>query len=146
MLGLIDEYRIRVYPGLVGGGIPYFARNERREDLELLESRTVARACSTSAAACSSRADPCAECELEAAAAPCVHRTAADKRSADQVFGVTAHFVMMRWIGMYQSSSVQVRVIVPVGVLPVGKFLHVTVLRDSPSTMPAARRLLPEYR
>ncbi|MGY4982701.1 dihydrofolate reductase family protein [Streptomyces sp. 900105755] len=39
-LDLIDEYRIRVYPVLVGGGIPYFARNERRVDLELVESRT----------------------------------------------------------------------------------------------------------
>ena len=39
-LGLIDEYRIRVYPMLVGGGIPYFARQERRVDLELVESRT----------------------------------------------------------------------------------------------------------
>ena len=40
-LGLIDEYRIRVYPELVGGGIPYFPRGERREDLELVEARTV---------------------------------------------------------------------------------------------------------
>ncbi len=40
-LGLIDEYRIRVYPELVGGGIPYFPRAERREDLELVEARTV---------------------------------------------------------------------------------------------------------
>jgi dihydrofolate reductase len=39
-LGLIDEYRVRVYPVLVGGGLPYFARNERRVDLELVESRT----------------------------------------------------------------------------------------------------------
>lgn len=30
-LGLIDEYRIRVYPVLVGGGIPFFhARNNER--------------------------------------------------------------------------------------------------------------------
>ncbi len=29
-LGLIDEYRARVYPVLVGGGIPYFPRRERR--------------------------------------------------------------------------------------------------------------------
>jgi dihydrofolate reductase len=39
-LGLIDEYRIRVYPLLVGGGIPYFAHRERRVDLELVETRT----------------------------------------------------------------------------------------------------------
>ncbi|MGW1813682.1 dihydrofolate reductase family protein [Streptomyces sp. NPDC002125] len=39
-LGLIDEYRPRIHPVLVGGGIPYFARNERQVDLELLETRT----------------------------------------------------------------------------------------------------------
>ena len=39
-LGLIDEYRVRVYPVLVGGGIPFFPRRERRTDLELLETRT----------------------------------------------------------------------------------------------------------
>ncbi|GGT58101.1 dihydrofolate reductase family protein [Streptomyces purpureus] len=39
-LGLIDEYRTMVYPVLVGGGIPYFPRNERRVDLELVETRT----------------------------------------------------------------------------------------------------------
>ncbi|HYM82675.1 MAG TPA: dihydrofolate reductase family protein [Candidatus Dormibacteraeota bacterium] len=38
--GLIDEYRLRVYPVLVGGGVPYFPERERRVDLELLESRT----------------------------------------------------------------------------------------------------------
>src|SRR5580658_7341440 len=38
--GLIDEYRPRVYPVLVGGGIPYFPRRERRVDLELVETRT----------------------------------------------------------------------------------------------------------
>ncbi len=38
--GLIDEYRLRVYPMLVGGGIAYFPRHERRADLELLETRT----------------------------------------------------------------------------------------------------------
>jgi dihydrofolate reductase len=37
---LIDEYRMRVYPMLVGGGTPYFARHERRAELELVESRT----------------------------------------------------------------------------------------------------------
>jgi dihydrofolate reductase len=39
-LGLIDEYRTIVYPVLVGGGIPFFARAERRVDLELVETRT----------------------------------------------------------------------------------------------------------
>jgi dihydrofolate reductase len=39
-LGLIDEYRPRVYPVLVGGGVPYFPRDERRVDLELAETRT----------------------------------------------------------------------------------------------------------
>jgi dihydrofolate reductase len=39
-LDLIDEYRVMVYPVLVGGGIPFFPRNERRVDLELVETRT----------------------------------------------------------------------------------------------------------
>jgi dihydrofolate reductase len=39
-LGLIDEYRLRVYPMLVGGGISYFPQGERMADLELVESRT----------------------------------------------------------------------------------------------------------
>ena len=39
-LGLIDEYRARVYPVLVGGGIPFFPQHERRVDLELVEART----------------------------------------------------------------------------------------------------------
>ncbi len=38
---LIDEYRARVYPVLLGGGIPFFPRRERRVHLELLESRTL---------------------------------------------------------------------------------------------------------
>ncbi|WUE96712.1 dihydrofolate reductase family protein [Streptomyces sp. NBC_00490] len=38
--GLIDEYRAMVYPVLVGGGIPFFPRDERRVDLELVETRT----------------------------------------------------------------------------------------------------------
>ncbi|MEU9228041.1 dihydrofolate reductase family protein [Streptomyces massasporeus] len=38
--GLIDEFRTVVYPVLVGGGIPYFPRDERRVDLELVETRT----------------------------------------------------------------------------------------------------------
>ncbi len=37
---LIDEYRSIVYPVLVGGGIPFFPRRERRVDLELVETRT----------------------------------------------------------------------------------------------------------
>ncbi|MGP3969862.1 dihydrofolate reductase family protein [Streptomyces sp. 6N223] len=39
-LGLIDEYRARAYPVLVGGGIPFFPQRERRVDLELVETRT----------------------------------------------------------------------------------------------------------
>lgn len=38
--GLIDEYRIMVYPVLVGGGIPFFPRQERHVDLDLVETRT----------------------------------------------------------------------------------------------------------
>ncbi len=38
---LIDEYRARVYPVLVGGGIPFFPRRERRVELELVETRPV---------------------------------------------------------------------------------------------------------
>jgi dihydrofolate reductase len=39
-LGLIDEYRPRVYPVLVGGGIPFFPPHQSRVDLELVETRT----------------------------------------------------------------------------------------------------------
>jgi dihydrofolate reductase len=39
-LGLIDEYRVMVYPVLVGGGTPFFPQDERRVDLELMETRT----------------------------------------------------------------------------------------------------------
>ncbi len=39
-LDLIDEYRMRVYPVLVGGGTPYFARGDRHADLELVDTRT----------------------------------------------------------------------------------------------------------
>ncbi|MFF3403587.1 dihydrofolate reductase family protein [Streptomyces sp. NPDC002659] len=39
-LGLIDEYQVMVHPVLVGGGIPFFPRGERRVDLELVETRT----------------------------------------------------------------------------------------------------------
>ncbi len=38
--GLIDEYRARGYPVLVGGGIPFFPQRERPVDLELVETRT----------------------------------------------------------------------------------------------------------
>src|SRR5438128_3215132 len=38
--GLINEYRPKVYPVLVGGGIPFFPQRERRVDLELVETRT----------------------------------------------------------------------------------------------------------
>jgi dihydrofolate reductase len=39
-LGLIDEYRPRVCPVLVGGGIPFFPQRERRVGLELVETRS----------------------------------------------------------------------------------------------------------
>jgi dihydrofolate reductase len=39
-LDLIDEYRAMVHPVLVGGGIPFFPRAERRVDLQLVETRT----------------------------------------------------------------------------------------------------------
>ncbi len=38
-LGLIDEYQVVVCPVLLGGGIPYFAHDGRREDLALVETR-----------------------------------------------------------------------------------------------------------
>ena len=41
-LGLIDEYRPRLYPVLVGGGVPLFPQDESRADLELLTTRTFA--------------------------------------------------------------------------------------------------------
>jgi dihydrofolate reductase len=37
--GLIDEYRIRTCPVLVGGGIPFFPQDGSRAQLELLDSR-----------------------------------------------------------------------------------------------------------
>lgn len=40
-LGLIDEYRARVCPVLVGGGIPFFPQRGRQVDLTLVESRTL---------------------------------------------------------------------------------------------------------
>jgi dihydrofolate reductase len=39
-LDLIDEYRMRVFPVLVGGGTPYFRRDNRHSDLELMDSRS----------------------------------------------------------------------------------------------------------
>lgn len=39
-LDLIDEFRVILYPVLVGGGISYFPRDKRRTDLELVETRT----------------------------------------------------------------------------------------------------------
>ncbi|WP_030211455.1 dihydrofolate reductase family protein [Streptomyces bikiniensis] len=39
--GLIDEYRTVVHPVLVGGGTPFFPRDERRVDLELVETRAL---------------------------------------------------------------------------------------------------------
>ena len=39
-LSLIDEYQVMVHPVLVGGGIPFFPRHERRVDLDLVETRT----------------------------------------------------------------------------------------------------------
>lgn len=39
-LGLVDEYRVRVHPVLVGGGTPFFPHAGRHEDLQLVGSRT----------------------------------------------------------------------------------------------------------
>jgi dihydrofolate reductase len=39
-LGVIDEYRPRVHPVLVGGGVPFFPQRGRPVDLELVETRT----------------------------------------------------------------------------------------------------------
>ncbi|VXB14005.1 dihydrofolate reductase family protein [Pseudoclavibacter sp. 8L] len=39
-LDLIDEYLLRICPVLVGGGTPFFSQNDRRTNLELLDSRT----------------------------------------------------------------------------------------------------------
>ncbi len=38
-LGLIDEYRVRVHPVLVGGGTSFFPHTEHRVGLELVDSR-----------------------------------------------------------------------------------------------------------
>jgi dihydrofolate reductase len=40
-LDQIDEFRVMAYPVLVGGGIPFFPRRERRVDLDLVESRPI---------------------------------------------------------------------------------------------------------
>jgi dihydrofolate reductase len=40
VLGLIDEYRTRVYPVLVGGGVPYFPQHQCRVELDLVATRT----------------------------------------------------------------------------------------------------------
>ncbi|MBX3314704.1 MAG: dihydrofolate reductase [Actinobacteria bacterium] len=39
-LGLVDEYLIRVFPVVVGGGTPFFPRDEQQVDLELIDTRT----------------------------------------------------------------------------------------------------------
>lgn len=38
-LGLLEEYRLRVHPVLVGGGTPFFPRAGRHEELALVDSR-----------------------------------------------------------------------------------------------------------
>lgn len=38
--GLIDDYLVRVFPVLIGGGTPFFGHDGRRVDLELVGSRT----------------------------------------------------------------------------------------------------------
>ena len=40
-LGLIDEYCVRVYPVLVGGGVPFLPQDGRQIDLELIENRVL---------------------------------------------------------------------------------------------------------
>ena len=50
-LGAIDEYRARVYPVLVGGGVPFFPQTGRQVDLGSSKAAPSARASSTSATA-----------------------------------------------------------------------------------------------
>jgi dihydrofolate reductase len=38
--GLVDEYRLFVYPVIVGGGKPFLPAAQKRIDLELIETRT----------------------------------------------------------------------------------------------------------
>ncbi|GLW71034.1 deaminase [Kitasatospora phosalacinea] len=38
---LIDEYRLRIHPVLLGGGTPFFPRHGRRVELDLVENRPV---------------------------------------------------------------------------------------------------------
>lgn len=40
-LGLIDEYRARVCPVLIGGGVPFHPANGQRVDLDLVELRAL---------------------------------------------------------------------------------------------------------
>lgn len=40
-LGLVDEYRARIHPVLVGGGTRFFPHRQRHVDLKLVESRTL---------------------------------------------------------------------------------------------------------
>lgn len=39
-LDLVDEYKVRIYPVLLGAGRPLFPHDGRKVDLELLEART----------------------------------------------------------------------------------------------------------
>jgi dihydrofolate reductase len=50
-LDLIDEYRPRMHPVLVGSGIPFYSQSERRVDLQLIESLPFGSQTSTSATA-----------------------------------------------------------------------------------------------